>query len=29
MRQREQAHPSEEIGRRLRALMPWINAKDE
>jgi ketol-acid reductoisomerase len=29
MRQREQSHPSEEIGRRLRELMPWINAKEE
>ena len=28
-RQQEAAHSSEEIGRRLRALMPWLNAGEE
>ena len=28
MRRRERAHPVEEIGRRLRKLMSWINAKE-
>jgi ketol-acid reductoisomerase len=27
-RRRERAHPIEEVGRRLRKLMPWINAKE-
>jgi ketol-acid reductoisomerase len=28
LRRRERAHPVEEIGRRLRKLMSWINAKE-
>lgn len=28
MRRRERAHPIEEVGRQLRRLMPWINAKE-
>jgi ketol-acid reductoisomerase len=28
MRRREREHPIEEVGRRLRRLMPWINAKE-
>jgi ketol-acid reductoisomerase len=28
MRRRERNHPIEEVGRRLRRLMPWINAKE-
>ncbi len=28
MRREEKAHPIEEVGRRLRRLMPWINAKE-
>jgi ketol-acid reductoisomerase len=27
-RRRERSHPIEEVGRRLRRLMPWINAKE-
>jgi ketol-acid reductoisomerase len=27
-RRRERNHPIEEVGRRLRRLMPWINAKE-
>lgn len=27
-RRREKSHPIEEVGRRLRRLMPWINAKE-
>jgi ketol-acid reductoisomerase len=27
-RRREKNHPIEEVGRRLRRLMPWINAKE-
>jgi ketol-acid reductoisomerase len=28
IRRRERSHPIEEVGRRLRRLMPWINAKE-
>ena len=28
MRRQQRAHPVEEVGRRLRKLMPWINAKE-
>jgi ketol-acid reductoisomerase len=28
MRRQEREHPIEEVGRRLRRLMPWINAKE-
>jgi ketol-acid reductoisomerase len=28
LRKRERAHPIEEVGRRLRRLMSWINAKE-
>jgi ketol-acid reductoisomerase len=28
MRRKERAHPIEEVGRRLRRLMSWINAKE-
>jgi ketol-acid reductoisomerase len=28
LRRRERLHPIEEIGRRLRRLMPWIKAKE-
>jgi len=28
MRRRERKHPIEEVGRRLRRLMPWIKAKE-
>jgi ketol-acid reductoisomerase len=28
MRRRERSHPVEEVGRRLRKLMSWINAKE-
>jgi len=28
LRRRERSHPIEEVGRRLRRLMPWINAKE-
>jgi ketol-acid reductoisomerase len=28
LRRRERNHPIEEVGRRLRRLMPWINAKE-
>ena len=28
IRRRERNHPIEEVGRRLRKLMPWINAKE-
>ena len=28
MRRRERSHPLEEVGRRLRRLMSWINAKE-
>ena len=28
MRRRERNHSIEEVGRRLRKLMPWINAKE-
>ena len=28
MRRRERQHPIEEVGRRLRQLMTWINAKE-
>jgi ketol-acid reductoisomerase len=27
MRQREKDHPIEQVGRRLRAMMPWLNPK--
>ncbi len=27
MRQREQQHPIEMVGRKLRAMMPWLNPK--
>jgi ketol-acid reductoisomerase len=27
-RRRERSHPIEEVGRKLRRLMPWINAKE-
>lgn len=27
MRQREQQHPIEQVGRALRAMMPWLNPK--
>ena len=27
-RRRERSHPIEEVGRRLRRLMPWIKAKE-
>jgi ketol-acid reductoisomerase len=27
MRRREQEHPIEEVGKRLRAMMPWLEAK--
>ncbi|MDH7487363.1 MAG: ketol-acid reductoisomerase [Anaerolineae bacterium] len=27
MRQREREHPIEQVGRKLRAMMPWLNAK--
>ena len=27
-RRRERSHPLEEVGRRLRRLMPWIKAKE-
>ncbi|HEY65697.1 MAG TPA: ketol-acid reductoisomerase, partial [Caldilineae bacterium] len=27
MREQERQHPIEEVGRRLRAMMPWINPK--
>jgi ketol-acid reductoisomerase len=28
MRQREREHPIEKVGRRLRAMMPWLNPKE-
>jgi ketol-acid reductoisomerase len=28
MRKAERNHPLEEVGRRLRRLMPWIKAKE-
>jgi len=28
LRRRERQHPIEEVGRRLRRLMPWIDAKE-
>jgi len=28
VRRRERQHPIEEVGRRLRKLMAWINAKE-
>jgi len=28
MREQERQHPIEEVGRRLRAMMPWINPKE-
>ena len=28
LRRRERQHPIEEVGRRLRKLMPWIDAKE-
>jgi len=28
MRERAAAHPIEAVGRRLRALMPWLQKKD-
>jgi ketol-acid reductoisomerase len=28
MRKAERNHPIEEVGRRLRRLMPWIKAKE-
>jgi ketol-acid reductoisomerase len=28
MRQREREHSIEQVGRKLRAMMPWLNAKD-
>ncbi len=28
MRQREQEHPIEKVGRKLRAMMPWLNPKE-
>jgi ketol-acid reductoisomerase len=28
IRRNERKHPIEEIGRRLRRLMPWIKAKE-
>ena len=28
IRRRERQHPLEEVGRRLRKLMAWINAKE-
>jgi ketol-acid reductoisomerase len=28
LRKRERSHPVEEVGRRLRKLMSWINAKE-
>ncbi len=28
MRKRERSHPLENVGRRLRKLMSWINAKE-
>jgi ketol-acid reductoisomerase len=28
MRQREQQHPIEQVGRKLRAMMPWLQPKD-
>ena len=28
LRRRERNHPIEDVGRRLRRLMPWINAKE-
>lgn len=28
MRRNEQDHPIEEVGRKLRAMMPWLDAKD-
>jgi ketol-acid reductoisomerase len=27
MRRREREHPIEQIGRKLRAMMPWLNPK--
>ena len=27
MRRREKQHLVEQVGRQLRAMMPWINAK--
>jgi ketol-acid reductoisomerase len=27
-RRRERLHPIEEVGRKLRRLMPWINSKE-
>jgi ketol-acid reductoisomerase len=28
LRRKERNHPIEEVGRRLRRLMPWIDAKE-
>ncbi len=28
MRQREREHPIEKVGRKLRAMMPWLNPKE-
>jgi len=28
MRQREREHPIEQVGKRLRAMMPWLNPKE-
>jgi ketol-acid reductoisomerase len=28
MRRRDRQHPIEEVGRRLRKLMTWINSKE-
>ena len=28
MRRRERSHPIEEVGRQLRSMMPWIDAKE-